>query len=524
MADKHIIRDADNVYSNSNAVCSHITSFILSKGDVKTNKVQNEFCNVEVLEWSTCFYMALTWGHLGANDINVLVRRYNSKVYAKDAYDDECERRSKAGFNKVEVISIYPNCSESAKQFVAEKNLVSKEEAQKIIDANQGKMVEVPKGEAKTIDLDPKVEKFVKAVYFEANQAITQSLNPAAFQNSNNPMGTINLRMIQKGEALLMSIGENQNKILENKEKLKTAKRKIETYKMEIEQCKQNIINLSNEYNSTIPRILESGKNDWLLSKPEQVMEQFDLLDNMKLALSSAVLQTKRTADITKQYQDLHCDISLVTDKKIINQIISKMKREQLANHHFSTRLVNVFEINQKNAPQFDNSCGNVVTLFHGTRAANLFGILSTHIKLPRNLGSNVQITGHMFGPGVYFGQYSKSLQYATSRFGGVKNKGNRYYLFLCDVALGKMKFEPNAHNYAQAPSGFNSVMGVGADAFKEGCFITGVGGTEDLNIGKETFMKTLHSTHSQLLHNEFIVYNQNRFKIKYVIEVVEDR
>ena len=79
-----------------------------------------------------------------------------------------------------------------------------------------------------------------------------------------------------------------------------------------------------------------------------------------------------------------------------------------IRNNANATLIVNnsVFEKNQKNAPAFDSSCGNVVSLFHGTKGANLFGILSTHIKLPRNLGSNVQLTGHMFGPGCYFGEY----------------------------------------------------------------------------------------------------------------------
>ena len=32
--------------------------------------------------------------------------------------------------------------------------------------------------------------------------------------------------------------------------------------------------------------------------------------------------------------------------------------------------------------------------------------------------------------------------------------------------------------------------------------------------------MNTLGSNRSSLLHNEFIVYNQNRFRIRYIIEV----
>ena len=57
-------------------------------------------------------------------------------------------------------------------------------------------------------------------------------------------------------------------------------------------------------------------------------------------------------------------------------------------------------------------------------------------------------------------------------------------------------------------------------DAFREGCNIKGVGGNKDLVIPKSTFTKSLGSTRSSLLHNEFIVYNQNRFRIRYIIEV----
>ena len=293
---------------------------------------------------------------------------------------------------------------------------------------------------------------------------------------------------------------------------LKQEKRKQET--------RVAIADLSNRYNMTIPRMLVSGRDDWFLDTGEKLMNQYDLLDTMELLLANAVLNNKTTLDINSMYTALNSDISLVTDKALLKQFEEKMRGEQLDNHHFYTRLVRAFEINQKNAPAFDSSCGNVVSLFHGTRGANLFGILSTHIKLPKNLGPNVVITGAMFGPGIYFGEYSKSLQYSTSRFGGVRNKGNTYYIILCDVALGKMKFEPHARNYAQAPTGYNSVMGVGRDAFVKGCFIKGIGDNKDLKIPRNVFQQSLGTNSSSLLHNEFIVYNQNRFRIRYILEV----
>jgi hypothetical protein len=77
-----------------------------------------------------------------------------------------------------------------------------------------------------------------------------------------------------------------------------------------------------------------------------------------------------------------------------------------------------------------------------------------------------------------------------------------------------------HARNFAHAPSGCNSVMGVGQDAFKYGCDIKGIGGTKDLRISKEKFYQMFKTNYYSLYHNEFIVYNQNRYKIRYLVEV----
>ena len=52
MADtvKTIRGDLDGVYNDANATCHLIRSFILSKGDLKTNSLSNKFCNVEILK------------------------------------------------------------------------------------------------------------------------------------------------------------------------------------------------------------------------------------------------------------------------------------------------------------------------------------------------------------------------------------------------------------------------------------------------------------------------------------------
>lgn len=512
MADKRTIRgDLDKVYDDESAVCYLIASYIYSKGDIKTNKVSNKFCNIEILQANRLYYLAITSGRLGDENINIVVRRFPAEQVAKKMYLDECKKRLREGYKEVEVISIYPNCSAAAKGFVREKNVLDSKTAKGIVEEKKDlseelKANSMPIKRAEVKKLDKEVSKLVEIIYAEANQQIKKSINPEQFQRSDNPLGTINHNMILKGREILDEISKLQNK-------LAISKRGTEI-------IRENIGMLSNEYNMTIPRVIKRNSSDWLLDTGEKIMEQYDLLDILEVGLSNAVLNTTFEVDTTSKYKGLNSEITLVKDENIINDIKTKMRKEQLDNHHLRTRLVNVYEVNQLNAPTFDSSCGNVVSLFHGTKGANLLGILSTSIKLPRNLGPNVQLTGAMFGPGVYFGEYSKALQYSTSRFGGTRNKVNKYYLFLCDVALGRMKMELHATHYAQSPKGYNSVMGVGLDAFKSGCDIKGIGGTGDLKISSGKFSQMFGSRSYSLLHNEFIVYNQNRYKIRYIVEV----
>jgi len=134
-----------------------------------------------------------------------------------------------------------------------------------------------------------------------------------------------------------------------------------------------------------------------------------------------------------------------------------------------------------------DDSVGNVRALFHGSRSANLPGILSSHLRLPKNLGKNVVITGAMFGPGIYFAsQSTKSSQYSCSRFGGTRNKYPTAFMFIADVALGKMYEVEDSHYFLEPPKGYDSVRGIKGQS---------------------------------LLHDEFIIYRENRQALRYIIE-----
>lgn len=506
---RKITGDIDKVYEKDTLECVNIFSFIFSKGDIKTNKISNKFYNIEILKNAPLFYIVTTSGALGGSLDNVVVIKSRNEKAAKEAFLQKVEEKQKQGYKRVEVVTIYPHCSASARNFVQAKRVLSRDEAQKIKENSKLEVkVEVKDRDVKVEnkkELDKRVAKFVKDIYDEIGEELRDKMSAESFQNENSMFGVLSHVAYNEGRNLLNLIAEKQNK-------LAVAKRNRDKIQSEI-------VNLSNQYNMTIPRKIKRGTLDWLLDTADKLAEQYELIDLLELTLSNSVLGSKKETDIWDKYVALNSDITVVTDEKILRDIKEKMRKEQLANHHERVKLLNVFEVNQKNAPTFNDSCGNVVSLFHGTRAANMVSILSSSIKLPANLGSNVVITGRMFGSGVYFGQFSKSLQYSVAKFGGTQNKGNRSYIFICDVALGKMKFEPFGKNYAQAPQGYNSVMGVGADAYKEGCEIKGIGNVQDFKIPASVFRREVPKL-GYLMHNEYIVYNQTRFRIRYILEL----
>lgn len=91
---------------------------------------------------------------------------------------------------------------------------------------------------------------------------------------------------------------------------------------------------------------------------------------------------------------------------------------------------------------QFDATAarlGNVRSdLWHGTRASNLLSILKHGLVIPP--ANAAHCTGRMFGNGIYTSlQSTKALNYATDFWNRSGGGNQRTFMFLCDVALGKV-------------------------------------------------------------------------------------
>jgi hypothetical protein len=82
----------------------------------------------------------------------------------------------------------------------------------------------------------------------------------------------------------------------------------------------------------------------------------------------------------------------------------------------------------------------NVCLGIHGTRAVNVQPILASNLRMPKAL-KGVHITGSAFGHGIYFAtDWRKSHGYTGAGYygGGGTIKRRGFFMFLCDLALGK--------------------------------------------------------------------------------------
>jgi poly [ADP-ribose] polymerase len=376
---------------------------------------------------------------------------------ARHKYESKVREKLRKGYNQVDLATVTAGSNEGQKK-------INEEGLKGIVDTSTISN--------KSSNLSAKITDFLKHIYEEANQAVALSLTGSVKTDIKAPLGNLGINGINAGRQLLAEIAKA----------LKIGNG-------------QYVRNGSIEFYRNIPRKMPSNIRDestWILNTNDRISKEMDILDLYEDSLR--LLPIMGLSDIDSKYLALNTDIAYVTDPKTLTYISDKISKSHARNHDFKLRVTNAFEVNMKNAPAFNNSCGNVVNLFHGSRSANLVGILSSYLKLPNKLGSEVTTTGAMFGQGLYFADScTKSANYAFASFGGRRNKYDTAFLMITEVALGNVYEASEGNSYKSAPSGYHSVMG----------------------------RKGVTRSYSGLLaNNEFIVYRADQARVRYLIEV----
>lgn len=342
-------------------------------------------------------------------------------------------------------------------------------QAQKTVnsDAIKGVKVQQQQQSQQSHNLHPKVVKLIDHLYAEANQAISLSLTGSVKSDVQSPIGNLGINGITTGRHILKQISQYIS---------------ANAHSGVIEQ-------LSIQYYKTIPRKMPSNlrtDKSWVLNNHNKLSKEFDILDLYEDALR--ILPVMSNSDIVPRYKALNSDIRLVEDSKTLEYLNHKVMSTHASNHNYKLRIVSAYEVAQKNAPPFNPSCGNVVNLFHGSRSANIVGILSSYLKLPQHLSADIHKTGAMFGAGIYFAHNcTKSYNYSSGSWAGRRNKFDTAFLFVAEVAMGNVHKTATPYPFTKPPQGYHSVMGTKG---------------------------------SHLQNDEFIVYDPSQVRIRYLLEV----
>ena len=181
-----------------------------------------------------------------------------------------------------------------------------------------------------------------------------------------------------------------------------------------------------------------------LLVTEEQVSAEVSILEALEAALRSAAPES----ETQKMFECRLVKIPHYTDdgRRLFRAVRFLFEQTRNSAHHPGTaklKLARLYEVEiEAMRTGFESAAaklGNVRDdLWHGTRASNLLSILKHGLVIPPVNAAHC--TGRMFGNGIYTSiQSTKALNYATDFWNRSGRSDQRVFMFLCDVALGKV-------------------------------------------------------------------------------------
>ncbi|CAH8294414.1 unnamed protein product [Eruca vesicaria subsp. sativa] len=473
----HVLQRGDDVYDA-----------MLNQTNVRDNN--NKFFVLQVLESdNNKTYMAyFRWGRVGVKG--------QSKL---DGPFDSCDRAIDIFSNKF--LDKTRNNWSDRKEFVPHPKLYTWLEMDYGKDDNDSAVVsDVPKSssEAKPEEskLDTQVAKFISLICNVSMMA--QHMMEIGYNANKLPLGKLSKFTITKGYEVLKRISE-------------VMVGRIDRARIE---------ELSGEFYTVIPHDFGFKKmSQFVIDTPQKLKQKIEMVE----ALGEIELATKLLSvdpgllddPLYYHYQQLNCGLTPVgADSEEFSMVANYMENTHAKTHSgYTVEIAQLFRASRAGeADRFQqfSSSKNRMLLWHGSRLTNWAGILSQGLRIAP---PEAPVTGYMFGKGVYFADmFSKSANYCYANSGA-----NDGVLLLCEVALGDMNELLNSdYNADKLPPGKLSTKGVGRTAPNPSEAKTLEDGVV-VPLGKPVEHS---SSKGSLLYNEYIVYNTEQIKMRYVIQV----
>lgn len=278
------------------------------------------------------------------------------------------------------------------------------------------------------------------------------------------------------------------------------------------------LIDASNRFYTLIPHNFGiSGPK--ILESSEEIKNKCDMLDAL-LEMEIAYNLLRDTTDgkqnpLDNHYKQLKTDIEILDKSSEEFKMIDKYVQNTHAATHtqYKLEIEEVFAVKRQGEDQRFKpfkKLPNRKLLWHGSRTTNFAGILSQGLRIAP---PEAPVTGYMFGKGIYFADMvSKSANYCCTH-----SQSPTGLLLLCEVALGNMHERYKADYIEKLPKGKHSTLGRGQtepdpkDVYKL---------DDGVEVPYGTGVPAAHNKKSDLLYNEYIVYDVAQVKVRYLIRM----
>ncbi|GMT33620.1 hypothetical protein PFISCL1PPCAC_24917, partial [Pristionchus fissidentatus] len=431
------------------------------------------------------------WGRVGYDGQNKLVECGTNVQKAIKEFSDKFEAKTK---------NTWPTAFSDFETYPGKYTMIEMDygagsnDGEKAIKMEEEQEEEESKCKVES-KLDSRVQQLMHLIC--SIRTMTQAVKDLEFDAEKSPLGKITQQQIKEGYACLQRVEEFI---------------KEEKFGADFKQA-------VNEYYTNIPHAC-GFRPPALIKTPKQLKNEIQLLDllsDIEYAIKTMKQETKEedVHPVDRHYASLKCELNPLEKKEEEFEVISEyLKKTHGDTHAFEMQLQNVFRVEregEEDNEEMMKRIGNRRLLWHGSRLSNFFGILSQGLRIAP---PEAPCTGYMFGKGVYFADMaSKSGGYCFA-----SEDGQTAFLLLAEVALGEENQLKDAdYNANKLPSNKQSTWGVGRtmpNPKEEKQILDNV----TVPCGKP--IPNLLGKDGSLLYNEFIVYNTQQIRLRYLVEV----
>ncbi|KAK4406998.1 Poly [ADP-ribose] polymerase 2 [Sesamum angolense] len=239
-----------------------------------------------------------------------------------------------------------------------------------------------------------------------------------------------------------------------------------------------------------------------------------EALGEIEVAMKLIEDDTDMEDPLYSHYRRLHCELLPLEAHSDEFSMVEKYTKNTHAKTHssYDVKIIQIFKVSREGeAERFEKQFSrtkNKMLLWHGSRLTNWTGILSQGLRIAP---PEAPVTGYMFGKGVYFADmFSKSANYCC-----VTKASTAGVLLLLPWETWQKLLTAN-YDADKLPAGKLSTKGVGATAPDLSEALT----LEDGVVVPLGTPKEQPGPKGSLLYNEYIVYNVEQIRMRYLVQV----